>query len=244
MGSKFSAFAPALQRLVKAVAPVLTALTALAALTLLAACTPQASTEPYPLSRSADRCQAGQSGDDLLAKVNAGYSGTYTPPAPRPPDAPPWTGTAEPGPVELLVAFTGERMVCTPAQSPRCPANAPCAAPVPAAVSVELAFIFRSQDGSFKDRFTGTATLRAGEDKVLWSAKLPASKTSGSYPFANTGAPSSGLFFTGSFASDETTSGISKGNISETTATASFAAGEWLAHATGIPLAAATRKKP
>jgi hypothetical protein len=241
MGLIFTAIAQAPRRVVTAAAP---ALTALAALTLLAACTPQTSTEPYPLSRSADRCQAGQSGDDLLARVNSGYSGTYTPPAPRPPDAPPWAGTAAPGPVELLVAFTGGRMVCSPARSPPCPANAPCAAPVPAAVSVELAFVFTTPDGSFKETFTGTATLRAGEDKVLWNARLPASKTSGNYPFANPGAASLGLFFTGSFAGDANTSSISQGNISETTTTASFGAGEWLAHATGAPLLVAAKKKP
>jgi hypothetical protein len=223
---------------VKAATAVLTTLTA------LAACTPQTSTEPYPLSHSADRCQAGQSGDDLLARVNSGYSGSYTPPAPRPPNAPAWTGTAAPSLAELLVAYQGGRMVCTPAQSPPCPANAPCAAPVPATVSVELAFVFTTKDGSFTEAFTGTASLRAGDNNVLWSAKLPASKTSGSYPFANTGAPSSGLFFSGSFASDVTTSGISQGNISETTTTASFAAGEWLARATGAPLAATARTRP
>jgi hypothetical protein len=239
MGSLFSALAPAPLRVVKGAA---LALAALAALTLLAACTPQTGTEPYPLSSGADRCQAGPSGDDLLARVNASYSGTYTPPERRPLDVPPWTGTAAPSPVELLVAFRGGRMVCSPARSPPCPANAPCAAPVPAAVSVELEFVFSTQDGSFKETFTGTASLRAGDHKILWSAKLPASKTGGSYPFANTGAQPSGLFFTGSFAGDSNTGGISQGNISETTAAASFAAGDWLARATGTPLATAAKK--
>jgi hypothetical protein len=241
MGSIFSALGQRPQWVANAAAP---ALAAVAAVVLLAACTPQSSTAPYTLGHSADRCQAGPSGDDLLALVHAKYGGTHTPPAPRPPDAPPWMGAIASGPAELLVAFKGGRMICTPAQSPPCPANAPCAAPVPATVSIELAFVFATQDGSFTETFMGTSTLRAGDSKVLWSARLPASKTSGSYPFANTGAPSAWLFFSGSFANDANTGGISQGHISEITAAASFGAGEWLAYATGAPLAATAKTRP
>lgn len=179
----------------------------------------------YVLASLDDECggKGGPTGRQVVDPVGPAYAGTYTPPSDRTPPAPAWKGPTAASPVAMSAAYAGGKITCRPKQVVDCPPGAPCAAPQPASVSVEIAIALKTADGVFDEHFTGTATSPNGDGRVLWRADLPATKIGGTYPISAGTKDEVHLAFSGQLAGP----GSQSGAVSELTTKISFSAGQW-----------------
>jgi hypothetical protein len=185
----------------------------------------------YALTSLDDVCDNGPTGRQIFTFVRPRYDGTFTPPPASRPGAPPWTGPTTPSALTLSATYTNGKIVCTPRQSFNCPPGAPCAAPPPPHVEVDLDFAFKTADGLFDEHFTATASFSRDDSQVSLSGVLPAANLVGTYPIAAGSAADVHLAFEARFGVTGASGPDANGSISEMTSSLSFGGGSWTASA-------------
>jgi hypothetical protein len=176
---------------------------------------------PFALANIDTPCGGGPTGRQLLAFIHLPYDGTYTPPSVRAPEYP-WNGPTAPSPLTVGAEFNGGTILCT-IDHFVCPPGAPCRAPIPPTISLQLDVTFKTADGVFDEALTATATYSTNRTSVLVQAELPATQIRGSYPVVAGSRDQVKLVFSGLFEGNQYTGGISEVLVGQV----SFSGGSW-----------------
>jgi hypothetical protein len=187
-------------------------------------------TGAHALASLDDRCEGGPNGRDLLTFLRSEYSGTFTSYHSCPPATQPWT-SGTPTALTISPTYGGGAIRCMPTRTVSCPPGAPCAAPTPPTLTVDMNVTFTTADGAFKETVVATVTLvgpqfqgQGAAASVRWDVDLPATKLAGTFPVSAGTADAVHLRFNGRF-SPTTCDGI----ISEVTSQISCGGGTWTA---------------
>jgi hypothetical protein len=176
---------------------------------------------PFTLPDIDAPCGGGPTARQLLAFVRLPYEGTYTPPSVRPAEYP-WNGPTIPSPLTVGAELESGTIVCT-LDHFVCPPGAPCRAPIPPTITVQLHLTFKTADGVFDEVFPATATYVAGGTSVRVQAYLAATQLGGTYPVIAGTRDQVELAFAGLFEANRYTGGVSEvlpGQVS-------FSGGSW-----------------